>query len=137
MRLRAVFDAVLDAEVAALPASVAAMLEEVPLVVEDEPSWRLLEEMGMEPGSPGEGDLCGLHQGVPLTERSVEESGRLPDRMMLFRGPIIRLAGYSLLHGTAGPSYDELVRQVHITLLHEIGHHYGLDEDDLAALGYA
>ncbi|MEM1212036.1 MAG: metallopeptidase family protein [Planctomycetota bacterium] len=134
VRLRAVFDAVLDEEVAVLPAGVAAMLEEVPLVVEDEPSRRLLDEMGI---GPGEGDLCGLHQGVPLTERSVEESGRLPDRMMLFRGPIIRLAGYSLLHGTAGPSYDELVRQVHITLLHEIGHHYGLDEDDLDALGYA
>ena len=62
----------------------------------------------------------------------MEHSGTLPDRMMLFREPIMRLADW-----WAGQPDGELGRQIRITLLHEIGHHFGLDEDDLAALGYA
>jgi predicted Zn-dependent protease with MMP-like domain len=72
-------------------------------------------------------DLCGLHWGIPLTARSVEHSATFPDRMMLFRGPILRVAGRRR---------QDLEEQIRITLLHEIGHHFGLDEDDLAALGY-
>ena len=130
-RDREQFDAVLDRVVAELPGRLHELLEEVPLIVEDEPSRELLNEvMGGEGG-----DLCGLHSGTALTERSVEASAELPDTMMLFRGPILRLSG------CAGPGgfhrgRAELYRQVKITLLHEIGHHFGLDEDDLAALGY-
>ena len=122
-RQREMFDAILDRQVAQLPPALHELLEEVPLIVEDEPSDELLDEvLGEE-----DADLCGLHHGIALTDRSVEHSGTLPDRMMLFRGPILRLAGHS---------WSELERQIRITLLHEIGHHFGLDEDDLDRLGY-
>jgi predicted Zn-dependent protease with MMP-like domain len=139
-RDRQVFDEVLDQTIAGLPPRLHELLEEVPLIVEDEPGEALLADVL---GESGGGDLCGLHWGTPLTERSVEASAGfpgVPDRMMLFRGPIMRLAGY---HGTApgaqgrrGRGLVELRRQVKITLLHEIGHHFGLDEDDLTGLGY-
>ena len=54
--------------------------------------------------------------------------------MMLFRGPIIRLAGWRGRRDDQATA--ELAEQIRITLLHEIGHHFGLDEDDLARLGY-
>ncbi|MEM7682054.1 MAG: metallopeptidase family protein [Planctomycetota bacterium] len=131
-RLRQLFDGLLEQELADLPPQYLELMEEVPLIVEDEPGPRLLEDMGMGPDD----DLCGLHWGVPLTERSVEGVPDAPDRMMLFRGPIIRLADFSLKNPSP-EDHAELRRQVHITLLHELGHHLGLDEDDLEALGYA
>lgn len=130
-RERRTFDALLDALVAGLPAQLHELLEEVPLIVEDEPSEDLLASLGFGPDD----DLCGLHEGIALTDRSVEgirgvEGG--PDHMMLFRGPIMRVADW-----LEGEPTDELEEQIRITLLHEIGHHFGLDEDDLERLGYA
>ncbi|MBI1337532.1 MAG: hypothetical protein GC164_11280 [Phycisphaera sp.] len=124
------FDAVLDAVIDTLPAHITALFEEVPLIVEDEPSDALLDDMDIDRRTT---DLCGLHWGIALTHRSVEQSGNLPDRMMLFRGPIVRLAGRN---SRGGVDDKALRRQVRITLLHEVGHHFGLDEDDLTALGY-
>ena len=131
-RIRRRFDDLLDREVAALPPHVLEVWDELPLVVEDEPSDDILREMGYEHGVA---DLCGLHEAVPMTERGVDDTGMMPGRMMLFRGPIVRLANYRVVGGVE-VNASELHRQVHITLLHEIGHHFGLDEDDLAALGY-
>lgn len=133
---RRVFDDLLDDLVAGLPDHLLNLLEEVPLVVEDEPSDLLLDEMDIDRSVT---DLCGLHSGIPLTKRSVEHSGTLPDRMMLFRGPIMRVAGYKrrrLSRASTGSGVEALREQIRITLLHEIGHHFGLDEDDLTALGY-
>ena len=131
-RIRDHFDRLLDAEVDALPPDIAAVLEELPLIVEDEPSAALLRELGIVQGG---GALCGLHDAVPITERSGDDTGMLPGRMMLFRGPIVRLAGYRVIGGVE-VNRAELHRQIRITLLHEIGHHFGLDEDDLAEHGY-
>lgn len=129
---RRIFDDLLDRLVVELPEHIHALLEEVPLIVEDEPSDLLMEELEMDRRTS---ELCGLHWGVPITQRSVEHGHRLPDRMMLFRGPITRLAGYR--QSRRGPANtDSLERQIKITLLHEIGHHFGLDEDDLTRLGY-
>ena len=122
------FDQLLDGIIEQLPAHLRDLLDEVPLIVEDEPSNRLLDELGID---RREADLCGLHWGVPMTERSVYHSGTFPDRMMLFRGPIMRLA-----RGRRRSSRAPLAEQIRITLLHEIGHHFGLDEQDLEALGY-
>jgi predicted Zn-dependent protease with MMP-like domain len=124
------FDALLEAILDGLPHHLHELLEEVPLIVEDEPSSLLLQEMGMDRSSE---DLCGLHWGVALTDRSVQASADMPDRIMLFRGPIIRLAHDS---DEQGDFLQSLRTQINITLLHEIGHHFGLDEDDLTALGY-
>jgi len=129
--VRKLFDHYLEAELAMLPEHMHDLLEEVPLVVDDEPTPQLLAELGMSPDE----DLCGLHSGTMITERSVEQSGELPEQVQLFRGPIIRLAEDEAAAAGA-PLTQELRRQVHITLLHEIGHHFGLDEEQLDQLGY-
>ncbi|MEL7088919.1 MAG: metallopeptidase family protein [Planctomycetota bacterium] len=131
-RERDEFDEMLDREVEALPDPLLGLLEEVPLVVDDEPSAELLRNLGMEPGDE---DLCGLHDATAFTEQSVERGWDMPGQIMLFRGPIRRLAR-ELSDEAGGAFAKELRRQVHITLLHEIGHHFGLDEEDLAELGY-
>lgn len=131
--LRDTFDDILEAELAALPPQAMAVVQEVPVIVEDEADAQLVASMGM---TPEEGlELCGLHDGIAETERSVEDSAVLPTQIMLFRGPIIRLSNYRQQAG-AEINRGELVEQVRITLLHEIGHQFGLDEDDLADLGY-
>lgn len=131
-RERDEFDRLLDGEVEALPEPLLALLEEVPLIVDDEPSAELLESLGMQ---PGEEDLCGLHDATPFTEQSVDIGFEMPGQIMLFRGPIQRLAA-EIAGESAGRFGQELRRQIHITLLHEIGHHFGLEEDDLDRLGY-
>lgn len=131
--LRDLFDAILEDELAALPAEAMEVVESSAVIVEDEPAPEVLTEMGM---TAEEGrDLCGLHTGVAETERSVEDTYMLPTQIMLFRGPILRLSGYAVVGGVER-NRGELEEQIHITLLHEIGHQFGLDEDDLSELGY-
>lgn len=132
-RERDEFDRWLDREVDALPEQLHELLDEVPLIVDDEPSAELLESLGMQPGAD---DLCGLHDATAFTEQSVEQGWDLPGQIMLFRGPIRRLA-WELCGESASGFTAELRQQIRITLLHEIGHHFGLDEDDLDRLGYA
>lgn len=74
-------------------------------------------------GSP---HLLGLYEGVPLTERR-HYSGVLPDRITLFRLPLCRHAA----------DLDDLVREIRVTVMHEFGHHVGLDEERLHHLGWA
>lgn len=131
------FDALLERHLEALPPRFASWLKEVPLIVEDEPTDPMLRDLGMDPADPQD-DLFGLHSGAGLTERSVEHSGELPEDIRLFRGPIMRLVGWSWPDGaTPRGDQNELNEEIRITLLHELGHHFGLDEDDLDALGYA
>ena len=129
-RMRDEFDSLLDGQVAGLPGDLQALLEEVPLIVENEPSDRLLDELAVDRRTT---ELCGLHWAVPLTEKSVWRGAEMPGRMMLFRGPIVRLVARE---GSGRVAREQLRRQIRITLLHEIGHHFGLDEQDLSALGY-
>ena len=131
-RERDEFDRLLDGEVEALPPAILELLEEVPLIVDDEPTAELLKSLGMP---PGEADLCVLPAAVPFTEQSVEQAFEMPGQIMLFRGPIQRLAA-EFAEEAGEPYASELRRQIHITLLHEIGHHFGLEEDDLDRLGY-
>ena len=122
------FDALLDQVFDALPPALRTLVQEVPVIVDDVPDSRTLEEMGEE----DELGLLGLHSGTPFTERSVEASGELPPDIRLFREGIVDLAG-----GWDAPDADERVReQIRITLLHEIGHQFGLSEEDLERLGY-
>lgn len=126
--LRDRFDALLEDVLESLPPGVLALLDEIPLIVEDRPDPELLASMGLEPDA----SLCGLHTGIALTERSVEMSGAPSDEIRIFRRGVVETAG-----GWRGGEADERVREeIRITLLHEIGHHFGLDEADLAALGY-
>ena len=131
--LRNLFDAILEDEIEMLPDQAMAVVSACPVIVEDEPGEEVLASLGMtkEEGQ----DLCGMHEGVAETERSVEDTGMLPTQILLFRGPIVRLAEYRVVGGRE-VNREALIEQIRITLLHEIGHQFGLDEDDLTELGY-
>jgi predicted Zn-dependent protease with MMP-like domain len=122
------FDTLFEQVLNELPQHLHEMLDETPVIVEDCPSVELLAELEMD---RDEDVLCGLHSGTPLTERSVSHSPDLPETIHIFREGIIQTAG----GWDAG--YAAISREIRITLLHEIGHHFGLDEDDLEKLGYA
>lgn len=123
------FDALLEEALDALPSPLLELLEEAPLIVDDRPSPELLRSLGMTPNTI----LCGLHTGIALTDRSVEHSGVPGDVIHLFREGVLETAG-----GWNQKHADDLVyEEIMVTLLHEIGHHFGLDEDDLDELGYA
>lgn len=129
------FDGLLEEALGALPEGIAALLEESPVIVDDRPDAELVRSLCREWGEEHDpalaDELCGLHSGVPLTERSVE-SVDVPEQIRLFRVGIVNTAG-----GWDGPEADEAVyEEIVVTLLHEIGHHFGLDEDDLESLGY-
>lgn len=72
-------------------------------------------------------DLLGLYDGVALTERGQYGFGELPDRIVLYREPLLSISA----------DLDELREQVHITLVHEIAHYYGIDDEQLHELGWA
>lgn len=139
------FDLLLQDVLDALPPSIMKLIERVPLVVEDRPDAKLVKQLVAEGTLESEADaaeLCGLHTGVPITDRSIEDpdgwgvlgaDGSGPETVHLFREGIVALAG-----GWEAEHADENVyEEIRITVLHEIGHHYGLDEDDLDELGYA
>ena len=105
----------------ALPAPFADSLEAIVLLVEEFADDATLDGFGIE--DPFE--LSGIYEGVPLTQRSVEQSGTLPERIRLFRRPI--------LDEWAG-SDDTLEHLVAHVLVHEVGHHFGLSDDDMHAL---
>ena len=97
-------------------------LANVAVVVEERPSDDLLNELGVPAGDT----LYGFYHGVPLPERSVQDSGLLPDKISVYRGPLME----------DFPDRNELCRQIRITLLHEVGHYFGMDEEELSRLGY-
>ena len=102
---------------------VAAAMDEVP-----PPFVDALEDVGVvvEERAPAHmGSLYGLYQGVPMTSGPLP-SGVLPPRISIYMHPLLRVAR----------SRDEVIEQVRITLLHELGHHLGMDEDQLDRLGY-
>lgn len=136
---RAMFDALVDEVVAALPEPIAMLLEDMAVVVVDEPDEAMLRDLGVPPEEWAEAraELCGLHTGIADTELSVEHSAVLPSQIHLFRRGLFELVG-GLEAVRADPeARAELLEEIRITLLHEIGHQAGLDEDDLDALGYA
>lgn len=132
------FDRLLADALDALPRPIAAVLEEVPLIVDDRPDPELLEQLKrdglVEPDADqASAEVMGLHSGVAITERSVGDSAVLPPQIHLFREAIVHFAGGWDQTGAD----DEIYEELRITLLHEIGHHFGLDEDELDGLGYA
>ena len=131
------FDELLEGVLAQLPRKIRALLDEAPLIVDDAPSPELLAELGID---LNEENLCGLHSGTPLTHRSVNDGHDMPETIHIFReGVIDEAGGWELWlddDGEAWGGESQIAEEIRITLLHEIGHHFGLDEDDLARLGY-
>ena len=97
-----------------VPEELATLVDNVVVLVEDEPP-------------ADDPDLLGYYDGTPLTERDTRYAGVVPDRIMIFRHPLLRMC--------ADP--DEVVEEVRITVVHEIAHHFGIDDDRLHELGYA
>ena len=104
-----------------LPSPFSEHLRDVVLLVEDFADDETLQAMEIE--DPFE--LTGIYDGIPLTERSVEHSGTLPDRIRLFRRPIL---------DEWADGKDTLEHLVAHVLIHEVGHHFGLSDEDMHAL---
>jgi predicted Zn-dependent protease with MMP-like domain len=122
------FDTQVDKVLAGLPPQVHEILERVPMHVEDYPSEEVMTDRGVRYRD----DLCGLYTGIPLTERSIMHSGTLPDVITIYREGIFRASA----DRRGRISNDRLREQIRITILHELGHHHGMTEDDLRELGY-
>src|SRR3990172_5754155 len=102
---------------AGIPPAFEPYLENICIDVEPIPDAAACVEGGLEDPR----DLLGLYHGVPLTERSVEDHGRLPDRIVLYQRNIEQM----------GRTRRGIIREIRKTVFHEIGHHFGLDEDEL------
>jgi len=126
--IRQYFDQQLDLVVKDLPAAARRLLDEIPLVVEDYPSTRVMHATGVHDRR----QLCGLYNGIPLGQRSIELSGVLSDVVHVYREGILGLAADEF----GRINERELCRQIRITILHELGHHHGMTEAQLRDLGY-
>jgi predicted Zn-dependent protease with MMP-like domain len=127
-KLRKLFDSALDEVVADLPPQVRKLLDEVSLVTEDYPSRDVMRRTGVRHRA----QLCGLYTGIPLINRSVEQSGILSDVIHIYREGVFSLAVGS--DRQFNPA--KLRQEIRKTILHELGHHHGLTERDLSDLGY-
>lgn len=107
------FEELVAAALDDLPAEISGLMDNVAIFVEDKP--------------PDGENLLGLYEGVPLTERSEAYVLATPDRITIFRLPV--------LSHCENP--DEVKEQVRVTVVHEIAHHFGIDDPRLHDLGYA
>ena len=116
------FGRLVEEALAGLPEPFASHLEEVSVEVRDRPTRKQLKDLKLE-----EDDLLlGLYVGRAMTERSVQDSGALPDVIYIFQEDVEQVSH----------NEQDLVREVRTTVLHELGHHFGMDEEDLDELGY-
>lgn len=116
------FDRIVEKAIARIPQEISRYLDNVVISVQPHPSEELLLEMGYGPDE----ELLGVFSGVPLSERNPTEPPLYPATIYLFQEPLEAL----------GLSRDELVEEIEITVVHEIAHFFGFDEDDLETLGY-
>jgi predicted Zn-dependent protease with MMP-like domain len=107
------FEALVAQALDEIPEALASLVDNVVFVVEDDVP-------------EGEEPLLGLYEGIPLTERGSWYAGVLPDRITIYRRPILEICD----------TEDDVVDEVHITVVHEIAHHFGIDDDRLHELGY-
>jgi len=109
------FERLVEEALDSLPERFADLLENIVVVVEEEPNASDLDVMD-DPN----GELLGIYRGTPLTQRSYS-SFRMPDQVAIFRGPILRVTR----------SAHEAKRQIRETVIHEVGHHFGLSDEDM------
>jgi predicted Zn-dependent protease with MMP-like domain len=131
------FDAIFDRVLRELPQRIRDLFDESPLILEDRPTKEIMEEFDLDENADA---LCGLYTGTPLTERSVSHVEFPPDQIHIFREGIVSQAGgwreTTDADGNPTGGEDAIAREIRITILHELGHHFGLDEEDLVELGY-
>jgi predicted Zn-dependent protease with MMP-like domain len=109
---RARFEALVERALDEVPEEIAGQVHNLVVLVEDD-------------APADDPDLLGVYDGVSLTERTADHGG-LPDRITIFRRPLLAMC----------QTPEELVREVRITVVHEIAHHFGIDDDRLHDLGY-
>jgi predicted Zn-dependent protease with MMP-like domain len=114
---RKAFQRLVDEAVLTIPKRFRDAIKNVAVVVEDEPSDELLDDMEIPEGDT----LYGLYQGTPLPERSWSEAPRLPDRVTIFQRPIEEDAD----------SEDDIVWMIGETVIHEFGHYFGMSEEEI------
>jgi len=112
---RNAFEHLVAEALASIPGRFRGAMKNIVIVVEDEPSADLLREMDIEPPDT----LLGLYQGTPLTERRWDYGNTLPDRILIFQGP----------HERGADDEEDLIVAIGETLIHEIGHYFGLSEE--------
>ena len=117
---RAEFERLVREAVTLIPPRFRREMKNLALVVEAEPSAELLEEMGVEPPD----SLYGLYQGTPLPERTWDFGNNLPDRITIFQRPIEEDC----------EDADEIRGVIGETLIHEVGHYFGLSEEEIEAI---
>jgi predicted Zn-dependent protease with MMP-like domain len=117
---RDAFDRLVADALRSIPRRFRDAMANIVIVVEDEPSRALLREMEIEPPDT----LLGLYQGTPLTERRWDYGNTLPDRILLFQGP----------HERSADSEEDLVVAIGETLIHEVGHYFGMSEEQIEAI---
>jgi predicted Zn-dependent protease with MMP-like domain len=122
------FARLVERALAELPPQFARHLEEVPLEIRTRPTRKMLRSLGMDDDEL----LLGLYHGRALTDRSVEYSAGRPGE----GSPLDVIYVFQEDIELVSESEADLLREVRTTVLHEIGHHFGLDEDDLERLGY-
>ncbi|MGQ0843360.1 MAG: metallopeptidase family protein [Sporichthyaceae bacterium] len=110
---RAEFEELVAEALDLLPPELSSLMNNVAVFVEDDPP-------------PHDPTLLGLYEGVPLTERDGWYAGVLPDRITIYRNPTLAIC----------ETLDEILAEVEITVVHEIAHHFGIDDDRLHELGY-
>lgn len=116
------FERLVAAALDGLPASIAEAMSNVDVVVEEWPTDAQYAELGLAP----EEWLFGLYEGTPLIDRGVTTDPLMPDKITIFKGPLEE----------ACQSEDQITEEIRRTVVHEIAHHFGIDEDRLAELGY-
>jgi predicted Zn-dependent protease with MMP-like domain len=114
---RAAFERHVAEALASVPRRFRDAMQNIAIVVEEEPSPELLADMDIEPPDT----LLGLYQGTPLTERTWSYGNTLPDRVLIFQGP----------HERAAADDEDLVVCIGETLIHEIGHYFGMSEEQI------
>lgn len=117
---RSEFLARVDEALAGIPQEFRDAITNVAIVVEDEPTAAQLADMAIEPPDT----LLGLYEGTPLTERQWSHGNTLPDKVTLFQFPI----------EDSSESEDDVVIAIGETLIHELGHYFGLSEDEIEAI---
>lgn len=116
------FDRVVQRAILRIPEEIRKHLKNIIITVQDRPSPELLREMGYGPDET----LLGLYYGTSLLERSMNEPPLYPDTIFLFQEPLEE----------ACETVEELEEEIEITVVHEIAHYLGIDEERLAELGY-
>jgi predicted Zn-dependent protease with MMP-like domain len=109
------FEQAVDRALESLPPEFQQLLDNVAIFIEDHPSRSLLRELGMSPNDT----LLGLYEGIPQTERTTSYDLVAPDRITLFQRPIEECCRTDA----------EVAEQIRRTILHEVGHHFGIDDD--------